>query len=133
VPVVPVGVAADGSMEVPENVATAGWYRFGPAPGEQHGSVVLSGHINDRDQGVGAFAVLADVAEGEPVRVTMADGRVLDYRVVARERFDKSVVPMGRIFDRSGAPRLTLVTCGGAFDRASGNYRDNIVVTAVPD
>ena len=131
-PVVPVGVTPDGSMEIQEDVATAGWYRFGPAPGDRQGSVVLSGHINDRDQGVGAFAVLADVAAGEPVTVTLADGRVLDYRVVARERFDKGVVPMARIFDRTGPPRLTLVTCGGAFDRSSGNYRDNIVVTAVP-
>lgn len=132
VPVVPVGVAPDGSMQIPEDVATAGWYRFGPAPGDRRGSTVLSGHINDRDQGVGAFAVLASVTEGEPVLVTLAGGRVLRYRVVARERFDKAAVPMGRIFDRGGAPRLTLVTCGGAFDRSSGNYRDNIVVTAVP-
>lgn len=131
--VVPVGVAEDGAMEIPEDVRTAGWYRFGPLPGDGQGSVVISGHINDRDQGAGAFATLAEVAEGERVIVTMADGRVLNYRVIARERFDKGVVPMDRIFDRSGAPRLTLVTCGGAFDRGSGNYRDNIVVTAVPE
>lgn len=131
--VVPVGVTADGAMEIPEDVRTAGWYRFGPAPGDGQGSAVISGHINDRDQGPGVFAALADVSEGEPVIVTMADGRVVRYRVIARERFDKEVVPMSRIFDRAGAPRLTLVTCGGAFDRASGNYRDNIVVTAVPE
>ena len=28
--------------------------------------------------------------------------------------------------------KLAVVTCGGAFDRKTGSYRDNIVVTAVP-
>ncbi|WP_247659418.1 class F sortase [Micromonospora sp. U56] len=28
-------------------------------------------------------------------------------------------------------PELRLVTCGGAFDRRTGHYRDNLVVFAV--
>jgi hypothetical protein len=37
-----------------------------------------------------------------------------------------------RVFDRSGPPILTLVTCGGAFDRATRHYSDNVVIYAVP-
>ena len=31
-----------------------------------------------------------------------------------------------------GDPRLTLISCGGYYDRANGGYQDNVVVTAVP-
>jgi hypothetical protein len=39
---------------------------------------------------------------------------------------------MARYFARGGAPRLTLITCTGPFDRRTDGYRDNLVVTAVP-
>ncbi|EHR51278.1 sortase (surface protein transpeptidase) [Saccharomonospora marina XMU15] len=132
IPVVAVGVAEDGTMRVPEDVRVAGWYRFGPKPGDPHGSAVISGHINDREQGRGAFGVLTEVAEGEPVVVTMADGTAVRYRVAARRTVDKGVAAMPRLFDRGGAPRLTLITCGGPLDRTTHDYRANIVVTAVP-
>ena len=48
------------------------------------------------------------------------------------ERIDKSALPVDRLFARDGAPVLTLVTCGGEFDRATRNYRQNVVVTARP-
>jgi hypothetical protein len=31
-----------------------------------------------------------------------------------------------------GPPQLVLVTCGGEFDRRTGNYADNVIVTAAP-
>ena len=52
--------------------------------------------------------------------------------MVARERYRKTTIPLDRYFARDGAPRLTLITCGGPFDRTTGHYRDNVVVTAVP-
>lgn len=130
--VVAVGVDDEGEMQVPEDVTTVGWYRFGPGPGSTAGSSVLSGHVDDRVQGRGAFYRLADAALGDPVRVELADGAVVDFRVTAVERIDKSELPVDRLFARTGAPRLTLVTCGGAFDRSTRDYRQNVVVTAEP-
>jgi LPXTG-site transpeptidase (sortase) family protein len=120
-------------MEVPLDVATVGWYRFGPGPGATAGSAVLSGHVDDRQQGIGAFHRLADLAVGEPVSVDLADGTMLGYRVRAVERVPKAELALDRVFARDGAPRLTLVTCGGAFDRAASGYTDNVVVTAEPE
>ena len=54
-PVTPVGVDDRGRMDVPFDIRTVGWYRFGPGPGATTGSAVLSGHVDDRDQGYGAF------------------------------------------------------------------------------
>jgi hypothetical protein len=49
---------------------------------------------------------------------------------VGREVLQKTDIPLDRYFARDGAPRLTLITCGGPFDKATGHYRDNVVVTA---
>ena len=42
----------------------------------------------------------------------------------------KTRIPLERYFARDGALRVTLITCGGPFDRTTGHYRDNVVVTA---
>ena len=130
--VVAVGVDARGEMAVPEDVKETGWYRFGPAPGSGAGSSVVSGHVDDKLQGRGAFYRLVDLAVGDPVVVTTAAGADLAFRVSAVRRIPKSTLPVDELFARDGPPHLTLVTCGGAFDRALGSYRDNVVVTAVP-
>uniref|UniRef100_UPI001BDBD78C class F sortase n=1 Tax=Pseudonocardia lacus TaxID=2835865 RepID=UPI001BDBD78C len=129
-PVVAVGVDGVGEMEVPRDVATVGWYRFGPGAGA--GSAVLSGHVDDRVQGRGAFHRLSDLQPGDPVGVELADGTSLEYRVALVERIAEDDLPVDRLFARDGAPRLTLVTCGGDFDRQARSYRENVVVTAEP-
>lgn len=130
-PVVSVGVDDAGLMEVPEDVRTIGWYRFGATPGE-NGSAVLSGHVDDRVQGPGAFFDLAGTETGETVEVDTGDGETLAFRVDSVRNFGKTELPLEEVFQRSGPPRLVLITCGGEFDRATGHYVDNIVVTAVP-
>ena len=129
--VVAVGVDARGEMAVPEDVRETGWYRFGPAPGSAAGSSVVSGHVDDKVQGRGAFYRLVDLAVGDPVVVTTVAGADLAFRVSAVRRIPKSTLPVDELFARDGPPHLTLVTCGGTFDRALGSYRDNVVVTAV--
>jgi LPXTG-site transpeptidase (sortase) family protein len=131
-PVSPVGVDDRGRMEVPLDVATVGWYRYGPGPGTAGGSAVLSGHVDDYEQGLGAFYRLVDLEAGDPVTVELADGTALDYRVRGVERVAKADLPVDQIFARAGSPRLTLVTCGGDFNRATSGYNDNVVVVAEP-
>jgi sortase (surface protein transpeptidase) len=127
----PVGVAADGQMAIPEDVARVGWYRFGPAPGAG-GSAVIAGHVDDREQGLGVLAPLREAAVGTEVVVTDAAGTTTRWRVVSRELITKQSLPLDRIFSRDGPPRLTLITCGGPFLPELGSYRDNVVVVAEP-
>jgi LPXTG-site transpeptidase (sortase) family protein len=130
-PVVPVGVDERGEMAVPDDVRTVGWYRFGPVPGTA-GSSVLAGHVDDRIQGRGAFYRLVELAPGDPVLVGSADGTERRYLVADVERVDKTRLPTAQLFARDGPPLLTLITCGGEFDRAAGHFRDNVVVHARP-
>ncbi|TLW90397.1 class F sortase [Saccharomonospora piscinae] len=131
-PVVGVGTTDTGLAEIPEHVGTAGWYSPGPRPGSATGSAVLVGHVNDVEQGPGAFARLAETAPGDRVEVRTRTGAVLAFRVIAREQWDKADVPLPRLFDVGGSPRLVLLTCGGVLDQGTGQYQDNIAVTAVP-
>ncbi|MFY1655193.1 class F sortase [Solwaraspora sp. WMMB762] len=130
--VAPVGVVADtGEFDVPPSVDEVGWYRFGPGLEAEAGSVVIAGHVDGAGQGPGAFFRLRELAADDRIEVVAGD-QVREFRVVGREEYDKSEIPLARYFARDGAVRLTLITCGGPFDEVAGRYRDNVVVTAVP-
>lgn len=120
-------------MVIPKDAHRVGWYQHGAAPGSATGSAVLAGHVDSRRQGRGAMFALREVEVGEPVRVRLADGTIIGYRVVARELLAKAALPVTELFSRAGPHRLTLITCGGDYDRAIGGYQDNVVVTAVPE
>lgn len=127
--VVPVGVTDDDEMEIPADVTTVGWYRFGPSPGTP-GAAVLAGHVDDRVQGRGVFFDLSSIEPGATVTVAIDDGSTVDYRVTARRQYDKPLLPTDTLFSRDGPSRLVLITCGGEFDAAAGSYRSNVVVVA---
>lgn len=131
-PIDPIGVDAVGRVDVPRDVSRVGWYRWSPAPGAQEGSSLITAHVDGVDQGAGAFYDLKLLEPGDTAMIERADGSRLEYRVIAREVFNKSVVPLDAIHARSGPHRLTLVTCGGPFDPETLVYTDNVVVTAVP-
>jgi Sortase domain len=130
VPLVPVGVLADGSMEIPDDVHTAGWWVGGAVPGEQRGSVVIVGHLDSATQGIGDFAELLNLKQGQRVEVSDADGRSLAYTVTERQQLNKTALPAA-LFATDSAPRLVLITCGGRFDPVT-HYEDNIIVIATP-
>jgi hypothetical protein len=131
-PVVPVGVQEDRTMELPGTVREAGWYRFGPRPADRTGTTVLAAHVDTRAEGIGPFAKLRWVTRGTVIAVTDADGDVHRYRVREVAEVAKTEVALDRVFRRRGAPGLVLITCGGAYDRGTG-YRDNVIVSAEPE
>lgn len=132
IPVVAVGVAADGQMELPPDPATIGWYRFGPSTSDARGSVVLGGHLDSRQYGVGPLVRLRTLRAGDLVVIRSTDGSVTTYKVRTVEDIAKSRLALDQVFDRDGARLLRIITCGGPYDRDGGGYRDNLVVTAAP-
>lgn len=124
--------ARTNEFEVPPSVDQVGWYRYGPGLEAEAGSVVVAGHVDSAKQGKGAFFRLRELDQGDTLTATGSDGEARRYRVVAREEYAKTKIPLDRYFARDGKPRLTLITCGGPFDAKARKYRDNIVVTAVP-
>jgi hypothetical protein len=131
VPLVPVGVLDSGALQLPERPTVLGWYAAGAVPGGTVGTAVIAGHVDSARYGAGPLRDLLDVGQGDPVEVTDAGGSVHRYAVTSRTSFPKSALPP-ELFHMDGPPRLALITCGGAFDRRTGNYADNVVVLADP-
>lgn len=130
--VVPVGLDEARAVQIPEDIATVGWYALGVAPGSTTGSAVLVGHRDGRVQGRGALYDLARLAPGDRIDVTDALSRELHFTVVAREVVAKAVLPTDDLFAIDGPPRLTVITCGGEYVRDGGGYQANVIITAVP-
>jgi len=126
--IVPVGLAADGSMEVPD-VTETGWYELAPRPGSVGSAVVIS-HVDYR--GVpGAFARIDELRLGDEVRVTDVAGIernfvVFDSAQVPKSEFMSRTVPL--VFDSPPGPELRMVTCGG--DLVGHSYLSNVIVRA---
>ena len=125
---VDLGLTPEGKMEVPDDAMTAGWYGLGPVPGEP-GPSVIAAHVNYKKVD-GLFARLHEVAAGDAITVTRADGGVVAFTAYRVERYAKAAFPTQDVYGNTDGPELRLVTCGGEFDQASGHYRDNIVVFA---
>lgn len=122
------GRAADGAIEVPADWQQAGWYRKGPKPG-QVGPAVILGHVDSR-AGPAVFHRLRELRPGDAIHVDRADGTTVTFVVDSVERHAKTRFPSDEVYLPTLRPTLRLVTCGGAFDAASGHYRDNVVVFA---
>lgn len=130
-PVDSVGTHDDGTMEIPEDVRRAGWFRHGTSPGEPTGSVVVTAHVDSRTQGRGAFFPLRDANTGDVVEV-VSDSTSVRYEVVSLRRYVKAELPVRDLFRMAGEHQLVLITCGGAFDPATRSYEENVVVVAQP-
>jgi len=128
----PTGIAKDGSMELPGTVRRAGWYRFGSTPSDRSGTTVIAAHVDTRSEGLGPFSRLTSVRRGDRIVLTDRAGDDHAYRIISRRLVDRTRLPVDDLFDRDGAPRLVVLTCGGAYDARNG-YRDNVVVIAEPD
>jgi hypothetical protein len=119
----------DRAMEVPD-FGLAGWYAEGPRPGHP-GPAVLAGHV-DSWTGPDVFFRLRDLVAGDRVHVVYDSGDAVTFVVTTSERSPKDELPVASIWPRTSDRMLTLITCGGTFDRATSSYRDNIVVYTAP-
>jgi sortase (surface protein transpeptidase) len=125
---VTLGLAPGGSMQVPSSTAVAGWYTGSPRPGATGPSIIV-GHI-DSASGPGVFFRLSQLRPGDPVYVTRADGSIAVFRVTVVRTYPKSKFPVRAVYGETPDPELRLVTCGGAFDEATGHYLSNTIVYA---
>jgi hypothetical protein len=119
-----------GLLRLPGNIHRVGWWRDGMAPGARSGAILVAGHVDSAHAGEGVFFGLARIAVGARVELRTRGRRRYVYRVSSVRAYPRRALPLS-VYSSRGVPRLVLVTCGGPFNRASGHYRDNIVVTAL--
>jgi hypothetical protein len=122
------GLTSTGELQVPPTAAVAGWYTGSVRPG-QIGAAVIAGHI-DSYSGPGIFYRLRLMRPGELVYVVRADGTLAVFRVSAVHSYLKTKFPTSIVYGAVPNAQLRLITCGGAFDPATGHYLSNIIVFA---
>ena len=125
------GRAADGSIEVPARFDVAGWFAEGPRPG-QPGPAVVLGHVDSRTGPAVFYRVAALPRDARGRAWTGRTGVRSAFRVSGTQRVPKLEFPTDLVYGPTLEPSLRLVTCGGSFDRAARNYRDNVIVYADP-
>ena len=126
------GLAAGGAMQVPSAVSVAGWYTGSPRPGSI-GSSVIVGHVDGKvnsTEARGVFFRLNTLKAGDGIFVKRADGTTVEFRVTKVQQYLKDEFPTQDVYGPTPDAELRLITCGGAFDPASGHYLSNIVVYA---
>ncbi|URM91471.1 class F sortase [Streptomyces sp. MRC013] len=128
-PVTGLGLAPDGSLEVPpagdRNVA--GWYEGGTPPGAR-GTAIMAGHV-DTEEGPAVFYALGALKKGDRVEVARLDGRTAVFTVDAVEVYDNDDFPDDKVYGPSDRAELRVITCGGGFSPKTG-YQGNVVAYA---
>ena len=122
------GLAPDGTIEVPADARQAGWYKLGSVPGDA-GPAVILGHL-DSTTGPAVFARLAGLRVGDQVLVARADGSQVRFQVDRVATFAVNSFPTEAVYGATPEPVLRLITCSGTFSRAQGRYLSNVVVFA---
>jgi sortase (surface protein transpeptidase) len=124
---VTLGLAKDGTLEVPTQAMTAGWYTGSPVPGLV-GPSVIAGHVHW--SGIPAvFAHLADLKPADRVIVSLSDTTTVTFAVDRVATYPKTQFPTDLVYGDIAYPGLRLITCGG-YDPVAKAYEANVIVFA---
>ncbi len=121
VPLFHLRVDKQGRLEAPKDPNDAGWW-------QHKGSTVIVGHV-DSQSGPAIFYRVRELRPGDSVIVNYANGQTKKFIADDVRQVNKNAFPTDDVY-RAGPGKLRLVTCGGAFDRKSGHYKDNVIVFA---
>jgi hypothetical protein len=125
---VTLGLTAQGTVQVPSTTSLAGWYTRSPRPGAI-GPAIILGHL-DSYRGPGVFFRLPVLRAGDPIYIRRSDGSTVEFRVTAVQSYPKDRFPTQAVYGATPDAELRLITCGGAFDPATGHYLSDVVVYA---
>ncbi len=124
----------DGQMLDPSGPWVVSWYQETAKAGDtvDYRNMVLSGHVDYWGVGPSVFQSVGNLSQGSQISITGENGDVYTYEVEKVE-----VVPaqptseqLQGIVGQSKTPVLTIITCGGDFDYAKGEYLSRTIVRA---
>ncbi len=122
-----VGVAPDGTMDIPKGPVNVGWFKFGPHPGEK-GSAVIAGHFGWYNNIPAVFDDLYKLKKGDKIYVEDEKGQTATF--VVRETAEyKPEADTSNVFgSNDGKAHLNLITCQGNWNTASQSRPKRLVV-----
>jgi LPXTG-site transpeptidase (sortase) family protein len=130
----PLGVTSNNQLKAPNNIYDTGWYDASAHPGDSGslGAVLIDGHVHGPTL-PGVFVGLKKMQAGDIVQIVRGDDKVFTYKVVTTKNYNAETMDMGELMAsiKPGKPGLNLITCGGPYDKKSGEYTQRTVVFAV--
>lgn len=125
-PVQPVGLDANGLMEVPKTADSVVWYKPGATPGAS-GNAVIAGHFDWVD-GPAVFYHLQELTQGDTITVTDTNNQSWQFTVTHTVSYPSGDIPLSEVFGESSDIRLNLITCDGTLDSTTKTYQNRVVV-----
>jgi hypothetical protein len=132
------GTDGAGNMAVPthEDRAAIGWYSASAPIGGEQGNAVLAGHV-DYPYDAPALATLYTAHAGQRLWISDGTGGVFSYTVTTVREPTSRDAPPRDIFELTGDPGLSLVTCSGDYVQPDGSpswsYTNNLIVDLALD
>lgn len=127
------GTIQDGVMLDPSGPWVVTWYSQLGKVG-QGGNVVMAGHVDYWDVGPAIFQGVPGLQPGDILRVIGDGGETIEYSVDSNQLFTVAdltpEIISSQITGDTGVETLTLITCGGDFDTAAGEYLHRYVLRA---
>jgi sortase (surface protein transpeptidase) len=127
-------ITPDGVMVDPSGPWVVTWYKALSMLGTKS-NVVMAGHIDYWGVGPSVFQALPNMAQGDTIRVIADDGEVFEYETEWTRLFNVATELTPEVIQKdvvgpTGKESLTLITCGGDFDQARGEYISRQVLRA---
>lgn len=124
-----VGVDQEDKIAVPTSIHVAGWFVDSPLPGEK-GVSIIDGHVQGRYED-GIFKNINSLKQGETIKIEYGNGSVREFKVVDTDDYSVEQASQEQFKQLDNITnQLTLLTCGGNFDRASESYDQRTIVRA---
>ncbi|MBI5004241.1 class F sortase [Candidatus Kaiserbacteria bacterium] len=125
-----IGLVASDRMAVPHSFKDAGWYKYGPVPGDE-GTAIILGHLDNGLGLTGVFKRLHELVPGDEIEILTEGGRTVRFRVTSLADYPYKDVPPTALV--SSDAKLILITCAGhwTYDKDQGmTYDHRLVVSA---
>jgi hypothetical protein len=132
--ILPMSINTKGELQAPSNIYDAGWYNASARPGDSggNGAMLIDGHVHGPTL-PGIFNDLKKAPIGSSIRITRGDDKVFSYKVVKVQNYDAATFDMSMALTSAqpGVAGLNVITCGGPYDKVSGEYTQRTIVFAV--
>lgn len=119
-----------GVMQTPKDEFEVSWYKETAKPGEE-GNAVFAGHLNWYGVPQAVFYFINQLEQGNRITVTNDAGEAFTYEVEWVKLIDVEGADLNEVVGPTDASSLTLITCGGDWNPATGEYDQRTVVRAV--
>ena len=124
----------DGEMKAPSGPWVVGWYRESGRLGEAD-NIVMAGHLDYWGVGKAVFYHIGALKKDAQIEIIADDDQHYRFTVEwVRTIKTANAGPdaIRQVVGKTADERLTLITCGGDFDKDTREYEERIVVRAIP-